>query len=345
MARKPVLTLEKEGLYCPVGGFYIDPWKPVDRAIITHGHSDHARWGMRSYLCSPDSVPILQRRLEPGAQIFPLEYGQTMTHNGVKVTLHPAGHVLGSAQVRVELDGEIWVVSGDYKTESDVTCSPFELVRCHTFITETTFGLPVYRWEPQSTIFDKINTWWRNNQIAGKSSVIFAYALGKSQRILGGIDPSIGPIILHGAVVPLTEVYRQQGIELPITYSVTDFPADLKKSDALVIAPPSAAGTPWMRRFEPYSDAMASGWMRVRGIRRRRALDRGFVLSDHVDWPSLIATIKATGAESVFTTHGYADTVARFVCEEMGLECKPLATPYEGEGSAAVDDEEVVADE
>lgn len=325
-----ILELRPEGLYCEAGDFYVDPWRPVDKAIVTHGHSDHASWGHNKYLCSKPSVPILHARLGEIIDVQGLDFGESITLGNAKVSLHPAGHILGSAQVRIEVGGEIWCVSGDYKTEVDPTSEPFEPVRCHTFITETTFGLPIYRWRPQTQIFDEVNEWWRENQAKGKASLLMGYALGKAQRILAGVDASIGPILIHGALTRLTEIYREQGITLPETRNPLELGRGYDYSQCLIIAPPSVQGTPWLRRFGDFSAAFASGWMAIRGARRRRAVDRGFVLSDHVDWPSLTASIEATGCERVWTTHGYAAPVARYLVEK-GLDARPIETRFIGE--------------
>lgn len=325
-----LLTVTDRGLFCEAGGFYVDPWRPVDRAIVTHAHSDHARWGMKRYLCSAESERVLRLRLEEGAKIDTLAYGEAVSMNGVKVSLHPAGHILGSAQVRIEHQGRVTVVSGDYKTEPDLTCTPFEPIRCDTFITESTFGLPIYRWPLEREVFEQINAWWRGNQAKGKASLLMGYALGKAQRGLSGVDPSIGPIFLHGAVQKLTEAYRAQGVLLPETREVWEVEKGFDWSQALIVAPPSAAGSPWLRRFGDHSTAFMSGWMAIRGTRRRRAVDRGFVLSDHVDWPSLLSSIKETGAERVWVTHGYTATVVRYL-EEQGIDARVLSTEFEGE--------------
>jgi len=325
-----LLAVTDRGLWCEAGDFYVDPWRPVERAIVTHAHSDHARWGMGRYLCSAESERVLRLRLEEGARIDTLAFGEATTINGVKVSLHPAGHILGSAQVRVEHQGQIVVVSGDYKTEPDKTCTPFEPVRCHTFITESTFGLPIYQWPSEGEVFEQINDWWRRNQARGKASLLMGYALGKAQRALSGLDPGIGPIFLHGAVQRLTDAYREQGVALPSTREVWGVEKGFDWSQALIVAPPSAAGSPWIRRFGDHSTAFMSGWMAIRGTRRRRAVDRGFVLSDHVDWPSLMSAIKATGAEDIWVTHGYTATVARYL-EEQGYSARVLATQFEGE--------------
>jgi putative mRNA 3-end processing factor len=320
-----MVVVRKEGLYCVPGQFYIDPWRPVDRAVITHGHGDHARVGHAHYLAARAGVGILRSRLGD-IHIDGLEYGERVTHNGVTISLHPAGHVLGSSQVRMECGGEVWVASGDYKVEPDKTCAPFEPVACDTFITESTFGLPIYRWEPEQATFDDINRWWRRNAEQGRCSVVFAYAFGKAQRILSGLDASIGPIVCHGAVEPLNRVYREAGVALPPTVMVTDVDKAALKQ-ALVIAPPSSAGSPWMKRFGDYSDAFASGWMQLRGARRRRGVDRGFVLSDHADWPGLMAAIRATGAGRVVVTHGSIGPMVRWLCQN-GLDAGAFETEY-----------------
>jgi putative mRNA 3-end processing factor len=329
-----MVVVRKEGLYCVPGQFYIDPWRPVDRAVITHAHGDHARTGHGHYLAASPSVNILKSRLGD-INIEGLAYGQQLVHNGVTISLHPAGHVLGSAQVRMECGGEVWVASGDYKVEPDATCAPFEPVRCHTFITESTFGLPIYRWDPQQEVFDDINRWWRRNAEEGRTSVLYAYAFGKAQRVLSGLDTSIGPIVCHGAVEPLNRVYREGGVALPHTQLVSETGKDEMKR-ALVLAPPSAAGSTWTRRFGDYSDAFASGWMLLRGARRRRGVDRGFVLSDHADWPGLLEAIRGTEASQVIVTHGSIPVMVRWLCQ-IGLDAKAFDTEYGDEDDEATD--------
>ncbi|QEL19644.1 ligase-associated DNA damage response exonuclease [Limnoglobus roseus] len=335
----PLVEITDAGLYCPVGDFHIDPWKPVGRAVITHAHADHARPGCGSYLAAAPGRRLLDVRLG-SPNLTPLAYGETVVRNGVSVSLHPAGHVLGSAQVRLEHRGEIWVVSGDYKLEADPTCTPFEPVRCHTFITESTFGLPVYRWDAPADLFAEVNSWWRANRDAGLASVIFAYSLGKAQRVLAGVDATIGPIFTHGAVERITQAYRESGIELPPTTAVGESVRGGKKAwaGALVIAPPSADGSPWAKKFEPASGAMASGWMRVRGARRRRALDRGFVLSDHADWPGLLTAIRETCATRVLATHGFAAVLARWL-RDHGTDADVIATRFGDEDETQAPEE------
>jgi putative mRNA 3-end processing factor len=322
-----------QGLYCPPGDFYIDPWRPVPRAVITHAHSDHARIGHGHYLAAAPAEGVLRVRLGD-VDLQTLPYGQAIGHHGVKVSLHPAGHVLGSAQVRLEHGGQVWVASGDYKVAPDPTCDPFEPVACDVFITESTFGLPIYRWCPDEDLFADINGWWQRNADRAVASVLACYSFGKAQRILSGVDASIGSIIVHGAVEPLNRAYRAAGVQLPPTRMVTEVTdkADLRK--ALVICPPSAAASPWVRRFGESSTAFASGWMQLRGARRRGGYDRGFVLSDHADWPGLMGAIGATGAQRVIVTHGSIPVMVRYLGEQ-GLQAGSFETEYGGDAVEA----------
>ncbi len=320
-----------EGLYCPPGDFYIDPWRPVERAVITHAHADHARSGTAHYLAAARGEGILRARLGHGIQVQTLAYGERIIHGGVTLSLHPAGHVLGSAQVRLEHGGQVWVASGDYFVsgagDENLSCEPFEPVRCDCFITESTFGLPIYRWRPQREVYAEINDWWRSNAAAGRPSLLLGYSFGKAQRLLAGADASIGPIFVHGAVEPLNRAYREAGVALPATRLVSEATDKADFRTALVIAPPSVLGSVWARRFADASDAFASGWMQLRGSRRRRGVDRGFVLSDHADWPGLQRAIAATGASRVIVTHGYEAVMVRWL-QEQGLEAGAFRTEY-----------------
>jgi putative mRNA 3-end processing factor len=329
------LVIQTErGLYCEAGDFYLDPWLPVERAVITHPHSDHAHPGCANYLVSEEGERIFRLRLGEGASIETLPYQAQKNINGVALSLHPAGHILGSSQIRLEYRGEVWVISGDYKLRPDPTCSPFEAVRCHTFITEATFALPIYRWPAPESVFQEINDWWRSNQQLRRASLLLAYSVGKAQRILKSLDASIGTIYTHGAVEKVINEYRASGIDLPPTTPVYEAPKKAEWDEALIIAPPSAKGTPWTRRFGNFSTAFASGWMSIRGTRRRQALDRGFVISDHADWEELLTAIRATGAERVWVTHGYVPVLARYLREEIGLDARELKTSFEGEGGS-----------
>lgn len=310
-----LIEVSPAGLFCPVGGFYIDPWAPVDRAVVTHAHSDHARPGSRAYLAAAPGQALLRARLGPGVQLRPLAYGEALEHNGVRVSLHPAGHVLGAAQVRLEHRGEIVVVGGDYKRQGDPTCAPFEVVTCHTFVTEATFALPVYRWAEPDGVCAEIHAWWRANQAEERTSVLFGYAIGKSQRLLAGLDTTIGPVAAHGAVLRFLPAYAEAGVHLPAVGTVEELLGQLR-GRGLVLAPPSAAGSPWLRKFGPVSTACASGWMQIRGARRGRALDRGFVLSDHADWRGVLETVRETGASHIGVTHGYTSALARWLREQ-----------------------------
>lgn len=301
------------GLYCRAGNFYIDPCGKVERAIITHGHTDHARPGARSYLSSQTGKLILAERLGGEAHIDAIPFGEQLTLDGVTVSLHPAGHLLGSAQVRVEHRGEIWVVSGDYKTQADPTCEPFEPVRCHTFITESTFAMPVYRWRPQAEVMAEIHAWWRANQERRRTSVLFAYALGKAQRLLGALDPTIGPILVHPAVAAFLPAYSAAGIQLQATQPAVAETIRALAGRAIVIAPSSAGKSPWFAELGPSSTAFASGWMLRRGSYRYQGLECGFALSDHADWPGLLEAIQATGATRIGVMHGYTKVLTRWL--------------------------------
>jgi len=328
----PLVTATERGLYCRAGDFYVDPWQPVDRALITHAHGDHARVGSGRYLCAEPGRNILRARLGDDAVIDALPYGQTIEQDGVKISFHPAGHVFGSSQIRLEHRGDVWVVTGDFKLDRDPTCAPFEPLRCRALLTESTFALPVYRWAPPTEVFAEINRWWSANRDAGKASILYGYSLGKSQRLLTGLDPDIGPIYLHGAVERMTAEYRAAGVALPPTHYVGAMPPKTKWAGAMIVAPPSAHNSAWSRKFAPASTAIASGWMRVRGARRRRAVDRGFVLSDHVDWPGLLSVVGGSGAELVWVTHGFIQPVVRLL-REMGLDAHGMRTAYEGESN------------
>lgn len=328
MAAAGDLVIQRpEGLYCPPGDFFIDPWRPVPRAVITHAHADHARSGHGHYLAAAPGEGVLRSRLGEGIALQTLAYGERIVHNGVILSLHPAGHVLGSAQVRLEHGGQVWVASGDYKVAPDATCAPFEPVRCDVFITESTFGLPIYRWQPDAEVFAAINAWWRGNAEAGRASLLLCYSFGKAQRLLSGLEPAIGPIVVHGAVQPLNDAYRAAGVALPPTRLVHEVADKNDLRRALVLCPPGAAASPWARRFGEFSDAFASGWMLLRGARRRGGYDRGFVLSDHADWPGLLQAIAATGAARVIVTHGSSGVMVRYL-GERGLRAESFETQY-----------------
>ncbi|WGF89354.1 ligase-associated DNA damage response exonuclease [Marinivivus vitaminiproducens] len=324
-----LLRLDDRGLFCRKGGFHIDPWRPVERAVITHAHSDHARFGSRHYHCADQGVGLMRRRLGEDASIQGHAYREPIDLAGVRVSFHPAGHVLGSAQIRVEADGQVWVVSGDYKIEPDPSCAAFEAVPCDVFVTEATFALPIYRWEPGERLMDDIFAWWDANTRAGRASVLLGYSLGKAQRVLAAVaERTDRPVYVHGAIEPLVEAYRAEGITLAPTVPVAETGRGHSFAAELVLAPPSAFASPWMRRFGDARTAFLSGWMRVRGNRRRRGYDHGFVMSDHADWPGLLATVNATGARRVYATHGYSDVLARYLREETGVDASSLQTLY-----------------
>ena len=336
-AEKPLLQATSRGLECAAGGFIIDPYKPTPVSVITHAHADHARRVADVYYAAKSSVALLKKRLGDDIDIRGIEFGQPFKLGNTLVSLHPAGHVLGSAQVRVEHNGEVWVFTGDFKRDADPSCESFELVPCDTFITEATFALPVFQWQPGPSVAADIWQWWQSMRNANRPAVLFCYALGKAQRVLSELTRYTDlPVHLHGAVNPLTQIYRDAGVNMLPTVPV-DL-RDKKKSynGELVIAPPGASGSTWMRRFPNAATGFCSGWMRIRGNRRRRGYDRGFVLSDHADWNGLLQTIEETGAKQVLTTHGQAGALIRLL-NERGINASELSTQYSGEGDGDSD--------
>ncbi len=325
-----MLSFTPKGIYCPQADVYIDPWRRVEKAIITHAHGDHAYRGHKQYLAHHTSEQILRLRLGKNISLQTLSYNEPFYINNVQFSLHPAGHIYGSAQVRVAYKGEVWVVSGDYKTENDELSQPFEPVRCHTFITESTFGMPIFQWKPQREIFKEINEWWRENQSEEKISILFGYSLGKTQRLLFNVDHTIGPVFVHHTIAAVNDALRQDGAPLP------DVPVIGKERDksiyrgSLIVAPTSVLNTQWLDKFRPFSTGTASGWMALRATRRYRLAERGFVLSDHADWNGLLSAIEATGASRVFVTHGYKSILARYL-NQQGYEAYEAETLFEGE--------------
>lgn len=334
--KKPLLEFTDKGIYCDLAKVYLDPWKPVDKAIISHGHADHSRWGHKQYITHHRNIPIIKHRLGD-IKAIGVEWGEGLYINNVKFSLHPAGHIIGASQIRVEHKGEVWVFTGDYKTENDGISTPYESVKCHTFITECTFGLPAFSWIPQQEVLNNINQWWAQNKANRQTSVLFGYSLGKAQRLLKYLDTDIGKIYTHGAIENMTEILRPL-VDFPETNLIT---RDTKKTELLgniVLAPPSAHGSTWIRKMVPYVTASASGWMAFRGARRRRAVDKGFVLSDHCDWEGLLTSIKATGAEKIICTHGYTDIFSRYL-RELGYDARTESTQYGEEENETIHQE------
>lgn len=323
-----LLEFTSKGIYCSKADVYLDPWRGVKKAIITHGHSDHARWGSKSYITQIDNVPILKHRLGD-ISVTGKKYGDKFQINGVTFSFHPAGHVPGSSQIRVEYRGEVWVFTGDFKTQDDKISTPYEPIKCNTFITECTFGLPVYKWEEPKIVHGQINKWWAKNKSNGITSLLLGYSLGKIQRLLKNLDPEIGKIYTHGATEKMTEVLRAK-IDFPKTNLITRDTIKKEIEGNLVLAPPAVLGSIWSRKLGITSSGYASGWMAIRGARRRRAVDRSFVLSDHADWDGLLSAIYSTECENVITTHGYTDIFAKYL-NEKGLNAMSEKTEYEQE--------------
>lgn len=322
-----LLHFTKKGIYCPQADIYIDPASGVENAVVTHAHSDHAHPGSSHYLAHHKSIPILKHRLGKEIHTEGIGYNEPVEINGVKLSLHPSGHIPGSAQVRLEYKGEVAVVSGDYKCENDGLTEAFEPVKCNTFVTESTFALPVYKWRKQSEIFNDINNWWKKNKESGKASVICGYSLGKAQRILYNVDRSIGKIFGHGAVTIINDLLINEGYDLP-PLEKADLKIPKKEfAGSLIIAPPSVVSNGWLKKFEPYSLGYASGWMNIRGAKRRQGIDIGFALSDHADWDELNKTVKDTGAEKIYVTHGYTAVFVKWL-RENGLDAEEIITNY-----------------
>ncbi|WP_396635905.1 ligase-associated DNA damage response exonuclease [Maribacter sp. R77961] len=337
--KKPLLEFTDKGIYCNPAKIYLDPWKPVDKAIISHGHADHSRWGHKQYITHHRNVPIISHRLGE-INVTGVEWGETFVVNNVKFSLHPAGHIIGSSQIRVEYKGEVWVFTGDYKTENDGISTPYESIRCDTFITECTFGLPAFKWTPQEEVLQNINEWWAANKAEQKTSVLFGYSLGKAQRLLKYLDTDIGRIFTHGAIENMTKVLRPL-VDFPETNLITKETKKTALLGNIVLAPPSAHGSTWIRKMVPYVTASASGWMAFRGARRRRAIDKGFVLSDHCDWQGLLQSIRATGAEKIICTHGYTEIFSKYL-REQGYDARTEETQYGEEENEAITTKETV---
>lgn len=321
-----LITFTNKGIYCEQGDFYIDPWRPVNLAVTTHGHADHVKWGNNAYLCHELTKPILQHRLGADLNIQTLPYNEEISINGVRLSLFPAGHVIGSSQIRLEYKGEVCVVSGDYKVEYDGISTAFEPVKCHTFVSESTFGLPIYKWQPQQQIFKQITDWVSDNRDKGKTSVLVAYSLGKAQRLIKNLD-QCGNIYVHNSIANLNDGFLRAGVDLPETIRISP---EIKKEtlqQGLVIVPPALAEGKWIKTLQNAATGVCSGWMRVRAGRRWRSADAGFALSDHADWPGLLAAIKATEAEKVFVTHGFTSTFSKYL-NEIGIASEEVKTQY-----------------
>ena len=314
-----------EGMYCPAAQAWIDPHRPVTRALITHAHADHARPGCDEYWATTSSAGILRQRLGQSINPRTLNYKQQQQICNAVVSFHSAGHVLGSAQIRLEVNGEVWVVTGDYKRCPDPSCEPFDPVPCDVLITEATFALPIYRWSDGATLAHSIKEWWQGDR--SRPSLLFCYAFGKAQRVMAelaaiGVDDEV---LLHGAVETVTRHYRDLSVPMVPSRPVSELPRKESLAGRLVLALPSAHRSSWMRRFPAPQTAFASGWMAVRGARRRKGYERGFVLSDHADWQGLIRTVKESGAQRVYVTHGQNDVLARYLNEVEGIQAAPLA--------------------
>lgn len=310
--KEDILVETSAGMYCPAGQFYIDPVKKVERALITHAHADHARAGMGHYWTSVSGAPLVRKRVGHGSGVTALPFGERFSMGAAVVSFHPAGHVLGSAQIRIEHGGQVWVVSGDYKRDPDPSCEPFEPVACDVFVTECSFAAPQYVWPEPSEIVQRILDWWDQCRSEARCALLCTYALGKSQRVLAELAARRNTTAyLHRNLVPMVKLYRQAGVRMLETEPVDEQVRFKDWAGQLVLAPPGVAGTPWIKRFEPCSLAFASGWMGIDGGKRSgsREWEKGFVLSDHADWEAILKTIEQTGARRVLAMHGHTGSL------------------------------------
>lgn len=334
-----MIKFTAKGIYCVPGKFYLDPWQPVDLAIISHGHADHAHWGMKKYLCHHFTVGILRSRIGPDIQVQGIGYQETIDINGVKVSLHPAGHIIGSAQIRLEYKGKVVVFTGDYKMQDDGLSTPFETVKCHEIITESTFGLPIYRWETVEQQNERLRAWIANNQSNKKTSVFIGYSLGKSQRILNAVQ-EMGPVYVHNSIAKLNEAYSQAGIAMP-PYQIADLKLGTKHLDGqIILLPPALLDSRLIQKIPHVAYAICSGWMQIRGARRWRSADAGFAISDHADWNGLLQAIKASAAEKVFVTHGQTAVFSKYL-NEIGIEAEEVKTSYGEEEDTQTTDQAI----
>ena len=322
---KSFIRFTNKGIYCIPGKFYLDPWKPVDYAVISHGHSDHARWGMKNYLCHHFTKPIIQHRLGAEISLQSVEFNETVVRNGVKISLHPAGHLIGSSQIRLEYKGQIVVFTGDYKVDEDGLSTPFESIKCHTFITESTFGLPIYNWSSNDTYRKILQDWIAENSANGKTSILIGYSLGKAQRIMK-LAEGVTEIFVHSAIANTNKAIAKAGIHLP-DYNLINWENKKELQGKTVIVPPALIGSNMIKKIPNGTTAVCSGWMQIRGNRRWKSVDAGFPISDHADWNGLLEATKASGAEKVFVTHGSQAVFAKYL-NEIGIEAYELTTKY-----------------
>ncbi len=325
-----MLTMTKQGLFCRAGDFYIDPSRGVDHAVITHAHSDHARRGSRQYYCVRSGEALLRARIGQNIPVKTFAFAEPFEINGVKISLHPAGHILGSSQVRLEYAGEVWVASGDYKRDRDPTCEPFEPIPCDVFVTEGTFGTPNYVWEKDMDLGKQIHDWWMRNAARGVNSVLFAYSLGKAQRVLGVLEPFADrPVHCDPSVAELNECYREQGIALAPTTCLSELDSDRRPVGELFLVPQSFLKTPRARMLGPrYETAFASGWMA--GGRGFGSYNKGFVMSDHADWNDLVRTVLETGAKRVYVQHRGKGALVKHL-RTLGVDAYPDSDMVPGE--------------
>ncbi|MEK9726995.1 MAG: ligase-associated DNA damage response exonuclease [Candidatus Margulisiibacteriota bacterium] len=318
-----MLSLNHNGLYCDAGNFYIDPIRNVDCAVITHGHADHARWGMGTYVATPETCDIMRVRLGQDINTISLKYHQAYSFNSIQVTLIPAGHILGSAQVVIDDGSQRAIVTGDFKTDHDPTLDDIYYESCDLLVMETTFALPIYHWPHIASVFESIHSFWNQNQSDGYHTVLYAYSLGKAQRLLAGLDSDLGPIAVHGAVSKMNDIYAKYNRLVTLPPKLTKDTLSNWGQPGLIVAPPGVIGSSWLKKLGRYREGYVSGWMTSKGQARRRNM-RGFVISDHADWNGLNQLVKRAAPTQVWTMHGNTDIYARYL-NEQGISATSLS--------------------
>ena len=321
--RQNLISQKSQGLYCESANIWIDPYKPVEKAIITHAHSDHFTNGCREYICSIETGLLLKKRFGNNINLKTVEYDKKFLINGINFSLHPSGHILGSSQIKIMTDSETWLITSDFKRQKDKTCKSYERLKTDFLICESTFGLPIFNWESTNKIIDKITKWV--NQSEDSTSILFCYSLGKAQRLLSELNSqNFKNIYVHKSINNINTIYKNLGIELEEA-KIFDNNLEINNlKDCLLLLPPSLNNQNFLKKFKRFQTGFASGWMSIRALKKRSGFDKGFTISDHADWNGLIKTIKESEAKRVFLNHGDGESLANFLRDKEGLDIQQL---------------------
>ena len=322
-SRQNLISQKSQGLYCESANIWIDPYKSVEKAIITHAHSDHFTNGCREYICSIETGLLLKKRFGNNINLKTVEYDKKFLINGINFSLHPSGHILGSSQIKIMTDSETWLITSDFKRQKDKTCKSYERLKTDFLICESTFGLPIFNWESTNKIIDKITKWV--NQSEDSTSILFCYSLGKAQRLLSELNrQNFKNIYVHKSINNINTIYKNLGIELEEA-KIFDNNLEINNlKDCLLLLPPSLNNQNFLKKFKRFQTGFASGWMSIRALKKRSGFDKGFTISDHADWNGLIKTIKESEAKRVFLNHGDGESLANFLRDKEGLDIKQL---------------------